>query len=143
MKRIWLHVVAAVLVLAAIGLVDYLNPTAYAACPPEDLVLVDATCTPPHGGGPDGRVWVQLVCTGPVTAQRVPFPYDWQLAELSGGHGNIFAWDADPTFAYVEGAAGSYQASALTFSGQLSFNLELPAGSCSLTAPARRKSAGR
>lgn len=92
-------------------------------CTAEHLALVDVTCAPPHGNGPDGRVWVRLVCG----EDKAPAPYDWQLARLDGHEADVFAWNDDPTYAYVQGQDGSYQVSALTALGQVSLNFTLPA----------------
>jgi len=105
-------------------------PVVATACAPEDLMLVDASCDPPGGAGPDGRQWVRIVCG----AARVPQPYDWQLARLDNHMADIFAWNADPTYAYVEGESGSYQAAAYTLLGEINYNFTLPMTGCSAGA---------
>lgn len=91
------------------------------ACDAAELRLEDVSCSPPHGGGPDGRAWLHLTCG----KDRAPWPYDWQLAELSGARGDIFAWGKDPTYAYAQGEAGAYQVGALTSLGEMNAVISL------------------
>lgn len=86
-----------------------------AGCDINDLVLEDVSCNPPRPGGPDGRVWVHLVCGN----TRSPIPYDWQLARLSNNQGDIFVYTEDPTYAYVMAENGTYQAGAVGGFGEI------------------------
>jgi hypothetical protein len=95
-----------------------------ANCPLDNLLLNNVTCNPPHGLGPDGRIWVKLVCSDGVS--KVPLPYDWQLARFSFTSGDIFAWSNDPLYAYVEAPNGNFQAQAHTILGQLNINFTTP-----------------
>lgn len=92
-------------------------------CDINELQLVDVSCAPPHGNGPDGRAWFKLQCG----AAKTPTPFDWQLTRPLAVGGDIFAWEDDPLYAYVEAEPGSFQASAHTVMGQLSLNFEFPA----------------
>lgn len=53
-------------------------------------------------------------------------PFDWQLAELSGDRGYIFAWTPNAHYAYVEAATGRYQAGALTVLGEVNVVFDFP-----------------
>lgn len=99
---------------------------AFTLCLPEELTLEDVSCNPPCPGGPDGRTWFHITCG----MSRPPIPWDWQLARLTGNIGDVFVWNGNPTYGYIQGEAGVYQLGVVTSMGEINAIVTLPLVSC-------------